>query len=244
MKTIFRLVCIALAGYCLCAMPVSAHNQVIHQKMTDLSYQMMVFVQNSGLDQVEGNDPKWRAFLQRVKAAPDKYKTRSSQLGELKPPKWANCALEPVNWNTTLAGVPYPPSWDFNGNGGCGVDMKWALSLDGVGASNHIGTVLGLWAAMPDEENDNTHLWIRLTNAAWAGAVRNVIKDAAEETLTVILLPIVCFIDVLRGDSKHCGKHAKGWRIASIWWMKSTAGSQALVISAMAIGWGSGISSI
>lgn len=190
--------------------PLAAHNQSVHQGMTDLAYQMMVFVgQPGGLGRLGAGDAEWNAFLQRVAATPIKFKPQPSWLHELDEPKWADCPLERQSWKTMLGGVPYAPNWDFSGNGGCGVNQAWKPSLDGVGDHDFIGATLGLWAATPDDEFNDTHLWYRPTNAAGIGAVRNIVNEAAEDSAAVLLVPIVCVIDFIFGDGKDCDKDAK-----------------------------------
>jgi hypothetical protein len=193
----------------LCASPLAAHNPAIHQQMTDLAYQMMVFVGQSGLGRLGAGDAEWSAFLQRVASTPPKYKPQSAQLDELDAPKWSECALDRQSWKTTLAGIPYPPSWDFNGNNGCGVNLSWKPSLDGVASNDFIGAVLGLWAATPDDEFNDTHLWYRPTNAAGLGAVRNIVNEVTEDTLTVLLVPVVCAIDCIFSSCDDCDKDAR-----------------------------------
>ena len=41
--------------------------------MTDLAWQMMVFVEITGVDRIGEGDAEWNAFLQRVAAAPPRF---------------------------------------------------------------------------------------------------------------------------------------------------------------------------
>jgi hypothetical protein len=193
-----------------CITPLAAHNQSIHQQMTDLAYQMMVFTGHpGGLGRLDAGDADWTVFLQRVAATPVKYNAQSAQLDELAPPKWIGCSAPQPNWRTTLRGIPHAPSWDFNGNPGCGVNWAWKPSLDYVESDDFIGATLGLWAATPDDEFDDTHLWYRPTNVLGVGAVRDVVNEATEDSLSVVLLPVVCVIDLISGNGNDCHKDAK-----------------------------------
>lgn len=207
-RTATRVIAVALAWFA-CITPAAAHNQSIHQQMTDLAYQMMVFVGQTDLGRHGEGDAEWTAFLQRVAATPIKYKAQPSWLHELSEPKWSECPLEKQSWKTMLGGVPYAPNWDFSGNDGCGVNQAWKPSLDGVANNDYIGATLGLWAARPDDEFADTHLWYRPTNFVGLGAVRNIVNEAVEDAVTVLIVPVVCVIDLIFGDGKDCDKDAR-----------------------------------
>ena len=74
-RTATRVIAVALAWFA-CITPAAAHNQSIHQQMTDLAYQMMVFVGQPELGDLGEGDAEWTAFLQRVAATPIKYKAQ------------------------------------------------------------------------------------------------------------------------------------------------------------------------
>jgi hypothetical protein len=188
--------------------PSAAHNQSIHQAMTDLAWQMMIFVENTRINPNAEGGAEWNAFLRRVAATPPKYKTRPADLFDLISTRTDQCTPAMAAWNTTLSGVPNAPRWDFKDLVDCGVDKNWKPSLDGVGGSEFSGAILGVWAAYPDFAFEDTHLWYRLTNAAGLGAVRDVVNEVGEDALTIALVPIVCLVDWLFGDG-DCLKDAR-----------------------------------
>src|SRR4051812_31707309 len=72
--------------------PIFGHNEIIHQEMTDLAYQMMVWVERFGGRTFDGEPaPGWIDFQTRVMAAPGKLRLRNSALAEFAPPKSNRC---------------------------------------------------------------------------------------------------------------------------------------------------------
>jgi hypothetical protein len=189
--------------------PVAAHNPSIHQAMTDLAWQMMVFVENTGVDRIGEGDAAWNAFLRRVAATPPRYHTQPAGLHDLISSRTDPCTPALASWKTTLRGIPAAPRWDFKDLTGCGVNTAWKPSLDTIPPNDFSGAALGHWAGFPDSAYDDTHLWYRLTNAAGLGAVRDIVNQATEDLLTIALVPIVCFIDWLFGDGDDCVEHSR-----------------------------------
>ena len=199
-----------MTGWIIAAAPAAAHNESIHQAMTDLSWQMMRFVEQTGTARISETDPEFIAFLERVKTTPHKYLTRPSQLHELVAADSSGCAPPLQNWNTSLGGLRAAPKWDFYKWKQCGShNADWEASLAGVAPDDFIGAALGFWAGSPDGAYDDTHLWFRPSNALGLGAVREVANEATEDALTVALVPIVCLIDWLFGDGEDCVKDSK-----------------------------------
>lgn len=189
--------------------PAAAHNPSIHQAMTDLAWQMMVFVENTGVDRIGEGDAEWNAFLQRVAATPPRFWTRPADLYDLISSRTEACTPVLGAWNTTVHGVPNAPRWDFKDLKECGINKNWKPMLDNVPANEFGGAVLGVWAGFPDAAFDDTHLWYRVTNAVGLGAVRDIVNEATEDALTIALIPIVCAIDWLFGDGDDCVKDSR-----------------------------------
>lgn len=200
MKRIALSITAVALSWLTCAPPAAAHNQSIHQAMTDLSWQMMVFVENTGIDQVGEGDAEWHAFLRRVAATTTRYNAQPAQIFELIQTRTDSCTPALADWNKPLAEIPKAPRWDFKDLIECGVDMNWKPSLDGVRDTDRIGAALGVWAAHPDFAFGDTHLWYRATNAAGIGAVRDVVNEITEDSLAIALVPIVCLVEWLFGD--------------------------------------------
>ena len=199
----------ALLTWLLSVPSLSAHDEIVHQRMVDLAYQMMVFLRSTDLGRFAAGTPEWQQFQARVAGTPRKYRPRPSGLGELKAPKRSECTLPEKSWDTTLGNVPYSPVWDFDGNDGCGVDQGWKPSLANIGAEDYAGAVLGLWAASIDRGFGDTHLWYRPTNFVGLGKVRDILNDAGDIGLGLALVPIVCLADCIFGSCDDCDKHAR-----------------------------------
>src|SRR5262245_40621284 len=206
--------------------PLAAHNEVVHQDMTDLAYQVMRWVETFEARQTFDGEPApgWIQFHARVVAAPAKLRARNSGLAGVPAPKSLSCADPvygvkdlPANWwDKPLGQVPFPPNFDFAGNGGCGVRTGWKpegifarLGSDRVPFRDHTGVVLGLWAASVDRHYDDTHLWFRPTSAGGLGAVKNLVNDAGNTALELVLVPIVCFFKCIFGGCGSCADDAK-----------------------------------
>ena len=205
--------------------PLLAHNEIIHQDMTDLAYQVMRWMEMAKSRTFDGpGEPGWLQFHARLVAAPAKLRRRQSDLRRLAAPKSLTCGepmyettnLPPNWWDKQLEQVPFPPAHDFAGNSGCGVRLGWKpegifrnLGNEERPFRDHTGAVLGLWAASVDRQFDDTHLWFRPTSWGGLGAVRNVINEAGNTGLGLLLLPVVCFLDCIFGDCGDCDDDAK-----------------------------------
>jgi hypothetical protein len=216
---------IAAAMILLLVQPARAHNEIIHQEMTDLAYQVMAWIEKNEANQTFDGEPApgWIAFHTRVVSAPAKLRARSSALATAAAPKSLSCpqAVNGVQtlpakwWDTTLGQVPFAPSFDFAGNDGCGVWLDWKgqgifanLGVNGA-PTDHAGAVLGMWAASIDRRFDDTHLWIRPTSVAGLGAVKKIVNDAGNTALGLVLVPIVCFFECIFGGCGSCGDDAE-----------------------------------
>ena len=209
MKRIVGSAVLAMAAWMLSPSPAAAHNPSIHQAMTDLAWQMMVVVENTGGERIGEGGDDWQGFLRRVAATPGRYRTRPADLYPLVSSRTDTCTPALGSWNTTVHGVPNAPRWDFKDLTGCGVNTTWKPSLDNVPANEFGGAVLGVWAAFPDSAFDDTHLWYRVTSAAGLGAVHDIVNEATEDALTIALIPIVCAVDWLFGDGDDCVKNSR-----------------------------------
>lgn len=214
MKRFFPGLLVGIAASLLAA-PASAHNESIHQAMTDLSWQMMRFVEEHGSSRISETDPEFIAFLEKVRATPPRYHARPARLHELLVSRngsgWnaSGCAPPLQGWNTSLGGLHQAPNWDFY-KWECGShDAEWTPSLAGTSPGDFIGAALGFWAGSPDGAYDDTHLWFRPSNALGLGAVREVANEATEDALTVALVPIVCLVDWLFGDGEDCVRDSR-----------------------------------
>jgi hypothetical protein len=206
--------------------PVFGHNEIIHQEMTDLAYQMMVWVERFGGRPTNEVfvPPGWIDFQTRVMEAPGKLRLRNSALAEVSPPKSLHCGaqIDPVAnlpekwWDKPLGKVSFPPTYDFFLNGGCGVWADWALHgvFNRLGTPDHpfldhTGTVMGLWAASADRNYDDTHLWIRPTSVLGLGKEKDFINDAGNTAAEVILVPVICLFECIFGGCSKCKSDAR-----------------------------------
>lgn len=208
MKRIVVVSVSAVMTWITCALPAAAHNPSIHQAMTDLAWQMMVFVENNGVNRIGEGDAQWNAFLRRVASTPQQFWGQPAGLFDLIATRTDACTPTLAEWNTSLHGVPKAPRWDFKDVKDCGFQNDWKPRLDNIPDNEFGGAVLGFWAGFPDAAFDDTHLWYRPTNALGLGAVRDVVNEVTEDALAVALVPIVCLVDWLFGDG-DCLKDAK-----------------------------------
>ena len=80
MKRIVGSAVLAMAAWMLSPSPAAAHNPSIHQAMTDLAWQMMVVVENTGGERIGEGGDDWQGFLRRVAATPGRYSTLLADL--------------------------------------------------------------------------------------------------------------------------------------------------------------------
>lgn len=225
MKLNWRQAVACVMALLLLQTPLGAHNEIIHQDMTDLAYQIMRWVETFEAGQTFDGEPApgWIAFHSRVVAAPKKLRLRNSAMSTLTAPKSLSCAEEihgvkdlPATWwNAPLGQVPFPPAHDFAGNGGCGARLGWKLEgifsklgTDETPFRDHTGAVLGLWAASVDRMYDDTHFWVRPTSALGLGTVKNVVNEAGNTALGLALLPVVCLFECIFDSCDGCDDDA------------------------------------
>src|SRR4051812_601213 len=112
MKRIVGSAVLAMAAWMLSPSPAAAHNPSIHQAMTDLAWQMMVVVENTGGERIGEGGDDWQGFLRRVAATPGRYRTRPADLYplSLREPIPARLRWDPgtrpsMAWRMRLAGT-------------------------------------------------------------------------------------------------------------------------------------------
>lgn len=68
--------------------------------------------------------------------------------------------------------------------------------------SNYTGALLGLWATRPDDEIDDTHLWIRPSHLLFYGALKGLVETVADVGLAVLFVPFACLGELIfSGDN-------------------------------------------
>ena len=209
MKRIVGSAVLAMAAWMLSPSPAAAHNPSIHQAMTDLAWQMMVVVENTGGERIGEGGDDWQGFLRRVAATPGRYRTRPADLYPLVSSRTDTCTPALGSWNTTVHGVPNAPRWDFKDLTGCGVNTTWKPSLETFRPTSSAAQCSGSGRPFQDSAFDDTHLWYRVTSAAGLGAVHDIVNEATEDALTIALIPIVCAVDWLFGDGDDCVKNSR-----------------------------------
>ena len=210
-----------------------AHNEVVHRDMVDFTYQLMLVTAMPTRGQAisplfetpPGTDPnEWNAFLNAIRSAPARLKTRPSDLNKLKSPKTKTCSQTIYNdkdlpdrwWDKTAGELNYPVAIDFEDSGDCGAGVDWtpggifepSPTFDRHGL-DHTGALLGFWTASVDRQMNDTHLWFRPTNAGALGAAKKFVDDLADKALGALLLPIVCGLNCLFDDCDGCDDDAK-----------------------------------
>jgi hypothetical protein len=213
----------------LSSMPAQAHNAPVHSDMVELSYEVMLAVENKtfNFDPPPGVAPaEWTAFLDSVAAAPAKYRLQQSQL----PAPARDLCLFPVSVNnfdpgagwaqTTMGAVTHPVASTYSHlNVDCGVRPLWTPGgifdksnppspMDAT-KRDFTGTVLGFWSANVDSEFDDTHLWFRPTNTLGQGALHKFVNDSVSLSLAVIFAPLVCLFDLFAGHPETCLNDSK-----------------------------------
>ncbi|MEZ5401394.1 MAG: hypothetical protein R2729_17115 [Bryobacteraceae bacterium] len=212
----------------LMAPAMQAHNKIVHQDMVDLAYMVMLGVKKgviappppSGVSQTE-----WTAFLNAIKAAPDKYRSADTGLPQ---PSQSGCVDDEqppsvsLNWAQGPAGqIPYPVSVDFIVAYGCGRRAGYTpggifnginapangpgIVIGGPRHRDYTGTVLGFWAASVDDGHDDTHLWSRPVNWAGQSNVWLFLNDVGSFGLGALFAPFVCIGALLSGDGDCAG---------------------------------------
>jgi hypothetical protein len=221
----YRIVAVALASVLL-ASPALGHNNLVHQDMTDLAYELMLavraeraFVTGPGpvisarppevaaaewdlfVDTLLATIPKLRALPAGLPAA---HAAQCADTGETKDPDGTV--------GKTLGQVDRAIAINFITGSDCGIRAAWTPGgfLDGINAgTDFTGTALGFWAQSIDDEKDDTHLTFRITNVAGLGAVREKAKELTDTGFEVLLLPFVCAWDCLMGSCGSCGADAR-----------------------------------
>jgi hypothetical protein len=76
--------------------------------------------------------------------------------------------------------------------------------------SNFTGSLLGFWATKPDDETNDTSVFIRPTNLLVYGELRNLAEDAVEIAAASVLVPLFCIGDfIFSGNPTGCIDDAK-----------------------------------
>lgn len=61
------------------------------------------------------------------------------------------------------------------------------------------GSILGQWGTRPDDELNDTLIWIRPTNTLLFGAMKTIAEDIVDAGIAVAIAPMVCIADFLFG---------------------------------------------
>ncbi|MBC8165195.1 MAG: hypothetical protein H7Y20_04890, partial [Bryobacteraceae bacterium] len=200
--------------------PLRAHNEAVHQNMTDLAYEIMLGTKSNPLSPFLDLSPppgvpalEWNAFLASVRAAPAKLRQMNSDL----PPKTLTCdGAAPLNlgWSQKPLGqvehavIPHY----MTAIKSCGAKVGWAPGgiynasnpEDSNGKRDYTGNIIGLWADAVDAEVDDTHLWIRPTSVGGQGLIKDTVDDAIDLGFGALLIPFVCLWEFLFGDASTC----------------------------------------
>ncbi|MEW5853231.1 MAG: hypothetical protein AB2A00_30905 [Myxococcota bacterium] len=78
-----------------------------------------------------------------------------------------------------------------------------------LAAEDHTGDVLGYWATEPDDDASAAVLGVKPTNAGGLGQTINTVNTVVEDTLTALLIPIVCAVNFFRTGDLDCGDDAR-----------------------------------
>jgi hypothetical protein len=202
---------------------LQAHNYAVHDRMTDLAFQIMLAVSKGDArftaKPATASAADWAGFL----AALTKSVPRLQALPSSLPDRTLVCIQSVGGSNTLSAGWSskrlgliahaVAPSY-VTTTSDCGVWYGYAPggaydTINPAASRDFSGTVLGLWAGRPDDEFDDTHLEIRPTNALGLGFLKDVINDLINKGLLIVLLPFVCLFDCIFGDCEDCDSDAK-----------------------------------
>ncbi len=89
--------------------------------------------------------------------------------------------------------------------GAAGNDSQIVIPFFQELPTNYTGALLGLWATRPDDESNDTAVFIRPTNIVLLGDLKRLAEDAVELGLVVVLAPLFCITDFLfTGDPTGC----------------------------------------
>jgi hypothetical protein len=71
--------------------------------------------------------------------------------------------------------------------------------------TNYTGSVLGLWATAPDDEQPDLRVWLRPTNFLFGSTLRAIVNDVSDGVLLVVFAPFVCLGELIfSGGNDNC----------------------------------------
>ena len=168
-------------------------------------------------------DAAWQSFVAQALAAPGRLDNvrialapppRSSQdcggvFAALPPDaQFAACRAGDLgfapqrNWAQNANECYLRPGYKF---GGAGNDKHVVTPFFQDLQNNFTGPLLGFWATKPDDETNDTSVFIRPTNLLLYGELRNLAEQAVEIGLSSILVPIFCIGDfIFSGNPTAC----------------------------------------
>jgi hypothetical protein len=119
------------------------------------------------------------------------------------PDRWPHvCPQVDRDSECTLRLIDRPLAHDYNEAANCGILGSW--SAGGILAElpvDYTGQTLGYHAARIDFQHDDTHLFTVVTNAGDGGKTHQMIDEAADLGMAVILAPIACLVALFTGDN-------------------------------------------
>jgi hypothetical protein len=218
---------------CTICKPAYAHNAIVHQDMTDHSYEIMRLVENQASKPKAMSQAAWQkifavpqgvaqsdwdSFLKEIKGAAAKLRGLPS---DLPPPKASVCQntiggtnTPPADWwKSNLGNLQHPVAAGYTTSNDCGIRYNWTpggifdtTNPSSFGHRDHTGVGLGFWAQNVDDLLDDTHLWVRPQNALGVSQLKKAIDEAAEAGLALLLIPFVCLGSCLFGVFSTCKK--------------------------------------
>jgi hypothetical protein len=225
---------LAAAGCVVGEAPSYAHNRLVHQDMVDFAYQVGRLVARDAkaksLPAYLAPPPgvaaaDWRRYVDDIAASAARLDVLPTGLP---PPKAEACRPDegasdlPLSWpsGTLIGSVPQAVGVDYISGSGCGLRGRWHPggvfnALQTPVNADAGGLVLGLWASNVDEQDDDTHLWIRPTSILGAGAVKAAASKAAKTVLAVLAIPFICAWDCIFHSCSDCMKGAKDFADAA-----------------------------
>jgi hypothetical protein len=208
------------------AIPLQAHNYVVHRDMTDLAYEIMIVaaeeVEKPAGERLIGRPAgnvtpaEWENFLKdiansRKRIAELRSGLQNSKRGDCSNPRitvdtgWA--------FNQPLGKLPHAVALNWFTGDDCGIDFSFAPK--GIYADHNrapfdvSGQVLGFWAASIDDHVNDTHFFLKPTSMAGLGAAATKADELATNALAIPLIPLFCLFECIFGDCDDCASDAR-----------------------------------
>lgn len=213
----------ALSAALIFPWPVYAHNQVVHQDMTDMAYEIMLMVlarEGRLISRpAEIDAAKWNAFLDAISDAVPKLRALPARLPAGKSDACRQDGVSfalPADWanGLTLGEIDLPLAPTYQSGSDCGIRDTWKPGgifneFNNGNPPDHTGLTLGFWAGFIDDQVCDTHLWVRPASGLGLGQLKQVIDEALDAGIFVLILPFVCLFDCIFGDCEACDEDAE-----------------------------------